>query len=122
MFTFIPNYTNNGNGVIEVFGQLVFSGLYVAGGDSGVVDWVSLTTAGYASLRMVNFINTTKPPIRADITVAGLYLAVIKPGIAAFDFKVLLYDTVAQREFAGSYANNLALIPFHTLGLLLKRL
>jgi len=113
----------DGSGIEELFGQLVFTGNYKQGGDTGTFDFITKSTAGYSFYRKSNGLRSTRPPIFADVVIQGLFLPLLVPGISATDFKILIFDTVAQAELAGAaYPANITTIPFHTLSIAYPRL
>ena len=124
MWIFRPNLIH-GADIIEMFGQLVFTGNYTRGGDVGIFDTVTLPTAGASLYRQVSNLKAQRPPVMYDLNVAGLYLTNIQLGVSFADFKIAIYDTVAQAELAnGAYPAGLTLAqnPFNTLYLVYKNL
>jgi hypothetical protein len=122
-WTFRPSYMTDGSGIEELFGQLVFSGSYVQGGDIGTFDFFTKSTAGYSFYRKTNGLRSSRPPIFADVVVQGLYISVLIPGKSATDFKIAIFDTIAQTELAATvYPAQITSIPFHTLSVAYLRL
>lgn len=122
-WTFRPSYTADGSGIEELFGQLVFSGNYVTGGDTGTFDFATKSTSGYSQYRKSNGLRSTRPPLWSDVVIPGLYIPVLFPGKSATDFKIAIYDTVAQAELAAAaYPAGISTNPFCTLSIAYQRL
>lgn len=121
-WTFRPNYIADGSGIIEMFGQMVFTGAYKTNGDTGVFDFVNKPTAGFSSYRKGRQIDSSRPPVFADVVVQGLFLPILIPGVSATDFRVLIFDLTALTELANiAYPAQIANNPFHTLSIAFPR-
>lgn len=124
MWIFRPNLIT-GADIVELFGQLVFTGNYVRGGDSGVIDTVVLPTANASLYRQVSNLKANRPPVMYDLNIAGLFIPNIALQTGATDFKIAIFDTQAAAELAnGPYPAGLTLPtnPFHTMYLVYKTL
>jgi hypothetical protein len=105
---------------VSVFGQLIFTGSYVTGGDSllnaagqqapeAFPPGLPANTGGlFVFLNGQTAVHATRPPlvynIQLDIgagSTAGA-LAVLKPGSGALNFLVKLYNSSTGAEFAAS--------------------
>jgi hypothetical protein len=122
-WTFRPTYTADGSGIVELFGQLVFSGFYKQGGDTGTFDFVTKATNGFSLYRKARSLPASRPPILADVVIQGLFLPILIPGVSATDFKILIFVLTTVQELASAaYPSNILTIPFHTLSIAYPRL
>lgn len=123
-WTLTPNYAADCSGGLELFGQLVFSGNYAAGGDGlGSFDFKSFPAQGFGVYRKVSSLTVDKPPLFCDVVIAGLYVPLYRPGTRAINGKIQIFDLTALAELAsGPYPVAITSNPFHTLSIAFPRL
>lgn len=119
---------------VSVFGQLIFTGNYVAGGDSlanaaGAVAPEILPPSGPANTAsMPVFLNgqtaahVTRQPFVWNVAIESGYNPVLVPGAGSFNFKIKLFDPSTKAELAaGAYPASVIAAVFNTIELRYKK-
>lgn len=118
---------------LKAFGQILFSGNYVQGGDAvgtivldkgtAGVSGVSTNSAGIpVFLSGQTSIHATRSPFSWNIQVESGYNPVFIPGSTALNFKIKFWDPSTKAELgAGAYPAALTGAVFNTLEVAFKR-
>lgn len=109
---------------VAVFGQLLFAGNYVVGGEIPVFDFATANSAGMpVFLNGQTGLHATRPPMKWNIQIEGGYNAVLVPGTGAANFKIKIWDPgAAKAEIgAGAYPASLTAGVFNTIEVQYKK-
>lgn len=119
---------------VSVFGQIIFTGNYVAGGDSlsnaaAAVAPEILPPSGPANtasmpvfLNGQTAIHVSRQPIVWNVAIESGYNPVLVPGSGSFNFKIKLFDPSTKAELgAGAYPASVTGGVYNTLELRFKK-
>lgn len=110
---------------MTVFGQLVLTGAYVAGGDSvGAFDFTTPNTAGLpVFLSGQTALHATRGPFEYNIQIDAGSIAVLIPGATPTSSKIKLWVSSTGAEVgAGAYPAGLLNATFSTVTMKFKKL
>jgi hypothetical protein len=113
--------------VIQVFGQLIFSGSYATGGDAGgTFDFTQTNTLNMPNYLEVNALHATRAPLTYQVQIdAGFFgFVVYAAATSATNFKIKIVNSTTGAELgAGAYPGALTGAGLsHTLLLTYKQL
>lgn len=113
---------NQGDPLLEVFGQLVFSGNYTTGGDNGG----TFDASGDAGAGWTNFLNESavhagRPPVKGNLQFDAGYWAVLVPVAGQPLPKIKIYSGNGVELAAGAYPAAITGAAQHTMELDYKK-
>jgi hypothetical protein len=109
---------------LKVFGQIVFAGVYVAGGDGvGVFNFNGVNTAGLpVFLSGQTQLHATRGPFEYSVNLEGGFNAVVIPGTTPTNTKIKIWNTTTGAELsAGAYPAGITGQVFHSCSFAFKK-
>lgn len=108
---------------VAIFGQLLFTGAYVAGGESPTFDFATANSASMpVFLNGQTGLHATRPPIKWNVQIESGYAAVLVPGTSSQNFKIKIWDPSTKAEIAaGAYPASMLAAVFNTLEVQYKK-
>lgn len=112
------------NQLVTLFGQLIFTGNYVTGGESPTFDFTTANTASIpVFLNGQTGLHATRPPLKWNVQIESGYVAVLVPSTGATNFKIKIWDPGAAKAeiSAGAYPASMLTAVYNTLEIQYKK-